>query len=585
MNTICHNQWCGKKFQISDQEKSFLERISPVFHGKKYEIPVPNICPDCRMQNRVAHRNEQYFYHNTSAVSGKPFISLYAPDNSWGKDSKIVSSDEWWSDDWDGATFGRDFDFSRGFFEQFFELSKNIPKVNLIQVSNENSPYTTGTGYCKNCYLINSSENCENCYYGKLLQTCRDVMDSSYAYDCELLYECFYVRNCYNCHYLSYSQNCFDCWFSENLKGCKNCFLCADLTNKEYNIMNQPVSKEEYKKKLEIVKGSYEQTMKAKTFLSDLRKKRVHKYANIVGCENSTGDFLTNSKSCIDCYDMNDSEDCRLVQVGVNVKDLIDCSNMYLKPELCYQVLGTIGVYNVIFSIYIFHSHDVMYSEFCYNCEYLFGCSGLRNKKYCILNKQYTKEEYEKLVPRVIEHMKKPALGSVAMSGVTHTLTKSFSGQSDAEWGKYFPVKFSPFGYNETLADEYLPLTKKEVENRGWNWHKEESASKKYMGPETKIPDNIREVDEKITEKILVCEATGKLYKIIPQELQFYKKICIPVPRICAEERHKQRMFLRNSRKLYERKCTKCEKPVESTYSPDRLERIYCEECYLKEIY
>lgn len=558
----CNNQWCGQKFQISDEEKTFLERISPVFNKKKYDIPLPNICPQCRMQNRVAHRNEQYFYHHTSAVSGKPLISLYSPDNAWAKDFKIVSNDEWWSDDWDGVNFGKDFDFKRGFFEQFFELSQNIPKVNLIQVSNENSPYTTGTGYCKNCYLINSSENCENCYYGKLLQTCRDVMDSSYAYDSELLYECFYVRNCYNCLYLSYSQNCFDCSFSENLKGCKNCLLCTDLSNQEYHIMNKPVSKDEYKKKLETVMGSYAQMMKAKAFLLDLRKKRVHKYANIVSCENSTGDFLTTSKNCIDCYDMNDSEDCRYVQVGVNVKDLIDCSNMYLKPELCYQVLGTIGIYNVIFSIYIFHSHDVMYSEFCYNSEYLFSCSGLRNKKYCVFNKQYTKEEYEKLVPRIIEHM-----------------------QTNEEWGKYFLMKYSPFGYNETLASEYIPLTKKEVEERGWKWHEEELASKNYMGPSATIPDHISEVDESITKKILVCEISGKPYKIIPQELQFYKKMGIPVPRICPDERHKCRMLFRNPLKLHARNCEKCGKLVESTYSPNRPERIYCEQCYLKKIY
>ncbi len=432
--------------------------------------------------------------------------------------------------------------------------------MSLIQVSNENSPYTTGTGYCKNCYLINSSENCENCYYGKLLQTCRDVIDCSYAYDSELLYECFYVRNCYNCHYLSYSQNCSDCWFSENLKGCKNCFLCTDLTNKEYHILNKPVSKEEYKKKLDMVKGSYEQTMKAKGFLDDIRLKRIHKYANIVNCENSTGDFLTNCKNCVDCYDVNDSEDCCYVQVGVNVKDLFDCSNMYLKPELCYQVLGTIAIYNVLFSIYVFHSHDVMYSEFCYNCEHLFGCSGLRNKKYCILNKQYSKEEYEELVPKIIQHM-------------------------GGEWGKYFPMKYSPFGYNETLASEYIALTKEEVKSRDWNWHEEEQASKNYMGPEITFSDHIRDVDEKITEKILSCEVTGKPYKIIPQELAFYKKVEIPIPRKCADLRYKDRMKLRNERKLHSRNCTNCNKEVKSTYPPDRPERIYCEKCYLKQIY
>jgi hypothetical protein len=31
----------------------------------------------------------------------------------------------------------------------------------------------------------------------------------------------------------------------------------------------------------------------------------------------------------------------------------------------------------------------------------------LKNKSYCILNKQYTKEEYEKLVSKIIEKMMK----------------------------------------------------------------------------------------------------------------------------------------------------------------------------------
>jgi hypothetical protein len=32
---------------------------------------------------------------------------------------------------------------------------------------------------------------------------------------------------------------------------------------------------------------------------------------------------------------------------------------------------------------------------------------GLHDKSYCILNKQYTKEEYEELVPKIIEKMMK----------------------------------------------------------------------------------------------------------------------------------------------------------------------------------
>jgi hypothetical protein len=114
---------------------------------------------------------------------------------------------------------------------------------------------------------------------------------------------------------------------------------------------------------------------------------------------------LLNSKNCLDCYDTTDSEDCKYVQVGLEIKDVMDGSNMYIRPEKCYFSLGTLEVYNVIFSIYIFHSTNIMYSQQCYNCQNCFGCSGLRQKEYCILNKQYTKEEYQRLVPKIIKHM------------------------------------------------------------------------------------------------------------------------------------------------------------------------------------
>ena len=46
--------------------------------------------------------------------------------------------------------------------------------------------------------------------------------------------------------------------------------------------------------------------------------------------------------------------------------------------------------------------------------------------------------------------------------------------RSTGEWGEFFPHELSPFGYNETVAQEYFPMTEGEVKSRGWNWHTEE---------------------------------------------------------------------------------------------------------------
>lgn len=70
---------------------------------------------------------------------------------------------------------------------------------------------------------------------------------------------------------------------------------------------------------------------------------------------------------------------------------------------------------------------------------------GLRNKQYCILNKQYSKEEYETLVPQIIEKM-----------------------ITDGERGESFDPRIAPFGYNESLADEHFPRDKETALAEGY---------------------------------------------------------------------------------------------------------------------
>jgi len=103
--------------------------------------------------------------------------------------------------------------------------------------------------------------------------------------------------------------------------------------------------------------------------------------------------------------------------------------------------------------------------------------------------------------------------------------------------------------------------------------------------PAEKLPIDISNIPDDILSWAIQCKDTQKSFKIIPQELKFYRENNIPIPRLHPDERHAQRMKLRNPRRLYDRKCNKCEKQIQTTYSPARPEIIYCEECYLKEIY
>jgi hypothetical protein len=250
----------------------------------------------------------------------------------------------------------------------------------------------------------------------------------------------------------------------------------------------------------------------------------------------------------------------------MQVVDLKDChdNNYTEENECCNEYLGMYGAKNTHFSTFSRHTYEVYFSEYCINSKNCFGCAGIRDRNYCIFNKEYSKEEYEKLIPKIIEHMK-----------------------STGEFGEFFPVSLSPFAYNESVAQEYFPLSKEEVFKRGWKWRdqKDEMPKVEKIIPAEKLPDSIDDIPDDILNWAIECEATRRPFRIIKQELDFYRQMKLPIPHYHPDERHKRRMMLRNPRKLWDRTCAKCKKEIQTTYSPERPEMVYCEECYLKEVY
>ena len=188
----------------------------------------------------------------------------------------------------------------------------------------------------------------------------------------------------------------------------------------------------------------------------------------------------------------------------------------------------------------------------------------MKGSSYCILNKQYSKEEYERIVPKIIEHMK---------------LTN--------EWGNFFPINSSLFGYNKTYAQLYFPLSREEVLAKGWKWDDYEpvlpSVEKTIQA--NQLPDNTKEVPDEIINWAILCEKTGRPFKIQPLELRLLQKMNVPVPRLHPDQRHKDRFALRNPRKLQKRHCGKCGEEIQTTYPPNRPEIVYCETCYLQTVY
>jgi hypothetical protein len=119
---------CSEEFPITDKDLEFYEKASPVFSGKKYLIPTPKLCPECRHQRRLSFRNERKLYRRTCDATGKNIISIYSPDKPY----KVFDQDFWWSDGWNPKDYGRDFDFSKSFLEQFRSLMLEVPRIALL---------------------------------------------------------------------------------------------------------------------------------------------------------------------------------------------------------------------------------------------------------------------------------------------------------------------------------------------------------------------------------------------------------------------------------------------------------------------
>ncbi|PIQ78621.1 hypothetical protein COV82_00470 [Candidatus Peregrinibacteria bacterium CG11_big_fil_rev_8_21_14_0_20_46_8] len=543
MNLLCSIG--GHEFTLSDED---------IASYAKFAAPVWNVCFPHQQQWRLSFRNDRFLHKRRCDGTEKTIISMYANDAPY----KVYEREYWMSDAWDPLEFGQPYDFSRPFFEQFAEIQKRVPRVALVNIGSTNSEYCNSCVYNKNSYLIVGGDRNEDCLYGILPMESVDCVDCDWTIKCELCYFSAFLENCYGCQFAFNSKSCTDCYFIEDCIGSKDCIMSFNLRNRQYVIENKQYTKEEYfRRKAELMNGSYTTQQQLWEEFKKKRQERIVKYARILQSENSTGDLLSHTKNCTECYEVFGGEDCRRVFMGLNIKDCYNSEYVGESSELVFNNISTDTAYNVRYSYMTVNSDNVTYCDLTpTGSHYLFGCVGLKNKSYCILNKQYTKSEWEELVPRIIEHMK-----------------------STGEWGQFLPKSLSTFPYNNSVASVYYPLKKEEALAQGWRW--EDDASREERATSTAIPNNIHDIDNSILEQTLICEASNKPYRIIEQELNFYKKMNIPLPRREWRQRALDRLALTNPKKLWQRQCTKCNTELQSPYAPERPEQIYCEKCYL----
>ena len=571
-NKTCPN--CKKDFIIESDDFDFYEKI---------KVPAPTFCPDCRFQRRLTFRNDRTLYKRPCAKCGKDVISIYHKDSPY----KIYCQSCWWSDDWDGTQFAQDYDFSKPFFEQYGDFMKKVPLMANFIVDEsrmENSPYNNMVLDLKNCYLMTDSDFDEDCAYGCEVELSKNCYETNLIDKSEFMYECVNCQNGYRCFFCVDCEASADIWFSRDCNSCIDCFGCVGLRGQKYCFFNEPLSKEEYFAKIkEINLGSRVEIEKIKEKVKKVWENHTYKYMHEKQTDDVSGDYIYNSKNVHSSWIVHEARDVKYSQylVAPNVKDSYDFSQFGSNCELFYEILqGGNGGSRVKFGWFAVNENNnleyviqVMTSKNC------FGCISLRSKSYCIFNKQYEKDEYEEMVEKIKKQMDEiPYIDKMG---------------NKYSYGEFFPSAISPFAYNETSAQEYFPLNEAKAMSQGFAWRELEDKNYVPTMAEDKIPDDIKDVKENIVSEIIACKNASKglvhcatAFRIISPEINFYRKVGLPIPDKCPNCRHMDRMKFRNPPIFREGKCEfdGCDKAFITGYSKDFKGKLYCREHYLQTV-
>lgn len=272
-------------------------------------------------------------------------------------------------------------------------------------------------------------------------------------------------------------------------------------------------------------------------------------------------------------YIANGAENCKWCQFITvpTVKDCVDYSGWGNNVEMAYES-ANVGdnVSNSKFSCYSFP--DILNSEYIFWCiaaKNNFGCVNLKRKSYCILNKQYTKEEYTKIKAQIIEDMQK----------------NPYSDELGRAWtyGDFFLPGFSKYPYNNSNAYKFFPKTKEEAIKLGYFWNDEVKQDFQETISGDKLPETMSQTNDSILNEVISCITCARKYKIITLEFDLLRKMGLPIPHECPRCRENTKFNRLTRPKLYNRNCAKCSVDIYTPYAPERPEIVYCVKCYQQE--
>ena len=548
------SKYCEKKFEITKEDIEFLMVL---------RVPPPHLCPTCRHQRRLSFTNYSRIFKRKCEVPGHDeiLISIIPPVSPW-----IVYDDKvYLSDEWDARDYAASYEAKNPFLTQVYDLKKKIPHAGAPHGAEViNSDYTFYGRYIRDSYFAFGAYSSEEiCYSGA-------VFDSHHIFDCyninsgEMLYECIGCNKCVRVFFSYFSRECIDSYFLYDCANCMDCFGCVNLRNKRYCWFNEQLNKEEYeKRRKEADLGDPEATKKIRTQFFDFIKKYPVRAERFEGSVDVTGNDIVHSKNIYNGFQIENAEHFRHVHFIKGAKDGMDMT-YGSKSELSYETTGVgVGSFRTHFSVNCKTVSDCEYSINCTNSQNCFGCIGLKNVSYAIMNKIYEPDEYFKRLDELKTEMLKRE-----------------------EYGEMFSMDFSPYAYNTSIAEMIYPMTKDEMAPFGLPYQDDvESSTQGLLIVEKKEREqSVQNFSAEILSKAFLSEISGKPFRLIDRELTFHKRYNFALPTETPVERMTRRMHESGIKRMTEEMCFSCGTLINSQYKSSDGWRPYCSACYQKEV-
>lgn len=541
----------GTSFTVTDEEMQQRAHFG-------LQSP-PSTAPEVRIRHIGAFWPHFYLHERNCDKSGKRIVSVFREDCPYPV---------WHKDDWMNGTNPPEacWDSEKEFFPQLWELFTQCPIAHNMGVGNDNCEYTDDWWYSRNCYLCHSGFECEDLSYCYRARKCRDCRYTAFATESELCVDIINVHKCFNVQFALNCQQLTDCSFVYDCRNCQDCMFCFNLRNKQYCFGNQQLTKEQYEqKRAEWNLASRSVYQRARENFGRMMTEQVawHRALSIDRSEACTGNFIDHSKGLINCYFMDNSEDCIncVRSVSGDDKTCLDSLGHFGGQLLCNSAIAQDRCYEILCCFNVIQSKNLQYSANCYQCEHCFGCCGLKGKKYCIFNKEYSPEEYERIKSEIIAHL-----------------------QSTGEYGTFFPGYFSPMPYDESWSAVHFPLERAQQESLGFRVPDDASRTAPAGAADASdVPDTTELAGASTLQTTFWDAKVLKPFRISEADIAFAKKTNTPLP-----EGFYSKRLVENFRWMHyngaNRKtvCAKSNVAIETSWPEAFDGRIVSEEEYLK---